>query len=831
MSGPSLPLPIDAILAALRTALASNSSVVLEAPPGAGKTTRVPLALMNDPWLAGRRIVMLEPRRLAARMAATFMAESLGEQAGGTVGYRTRTDTRVGPPTRIEVVTEGILTRMAQRDPDLPGIGLVIFDEFHERSLQGDLGLALCLDIQSALRDDLKLLVMSATLDSAALAGHMGGAPVVRSEGRAWPVETRYLPDPSGDVSAAVASAVRRALRDDQGSILAFLPGEAEIRRTEAKLQDADLGPGVRIAPLYGALGKDAQDAAVRPAPTGVRKVVLATAIAETSLTIDGIAVVVDGGRARVPRFDPRSGLTRLETVRVSRAAAEQRRGRAGRLGPGVCYRLWAEAEQAGLVPFEAPEIMQADLAPLALDLARWGSGPDSLRWLDTPPAAPYQQARDLLKDLDALDAQGRLTAHGEVLAGLPLHPRLAHMAARGTEWGLGGIACDLAALLDDRDILNLAPGARDADIRRRLDVVAGHGRGEPIHKGALARARETAKRLRRTLKADGGAVSDAGRLLALAYPDRVAQRRPGGDPRYVLSGGRGAVLDAADPMASEAFLAVAELGGGGREGRIYMAAPLERTDIDADFADHLETTETLAWDERAEAVAARCQTKLGALVLDDTPLKDPSPGALTAAMIDGIRRMGLDCLPWTPELAAWRARVALLRRLDGDAWPDLSDGALMETLEAWLAPYLTGVSRRAHLARIDLAAALHAHLDWNAQRRLDDLAPTHLEVPSGSRYRLDYESGEVPVLAVKLQEMFGATETPTIAGGRVPVLIHLLSPAGRPLQVTQDLAAFWANGYAAVRGEMRGRYPKHPWPDDPLAAPPTRRTRSKMSQ
>lgn len=829
MSGLPPPLPIDAVLPALRGALAANPAVVLEAPPGAGKTTRVPLALLNEPWLAGRKIIMLEPRRLAARMAAAFMAESLGEQAGDTVGYRTRTDTRIGPASRIEVVTEGILTKMAQRDPDLPGVGLIIFDEFHERSLQGDLGLALCLDIQGALRDDLKLLVMSATLDGAALAAHLGGAPEIRSEGRAWPVATRYLPGaPSSEVPDAVASAVRRAFRDDQGSILAFLPGEAEIRRTEARLKDAGIGPDILIAPLYGALGKDAQDAAVRPARPGTRKVVLASAIAETSLTIDGIEVVIDGGQSRVPRFDPRSGLTRLETVRVSRAAAEQRRGRAGRLGPGVCYRLWAEAEQTGLVPFEAPEILQADLAPLALDLARWGGGPESLRWLDAPPAAAFQQARDLLESLDALDTQGRLTAHGEAMAGLPLHPRLAHMAARGAEWGMGGVASDLAALLDERDILNLAPGARDADVRRRLDVLAGGGRGEPVHKGALARVRETANRLKRALKADGGSTGDAGRLLALAYPDRVAQRRPGGDPRYVLSGGRGAVLDAGDPLAAEPFLAVANLGGGGREGRIYLAAPLSRADIDADFAGHLETAESLAWDERAEAVAARRQMRLGALVLDDAPLKNPSPGALIAAMIDGIRKMGLACLPWTPDLAVWRARIAFLRRLDGDAWPDLSDDALTASLEDWLAPYLAGVSRRAHLARIDLAGALRARLDWNAQKRLDADAPTHLEVPSGSRYRLDYESGGAPVLAVKLQEMFGATETPTVAGGRVCVLIHLLSPAGRPLQVTQDLAAFWANGYAAVRGEMRGRYPKHPWPDDPMSAPPTRRTKGR---
>lgn len=825
---PMIDLPIDSVLEDLAARLASATAAVLEAPPGAGKTTRVPLSLVDQAWLAGKRIIMLEPRRLAARMAARFMAASLGEQPGETVGYRTRQDTRIGPKTRIEVVTEGVLTRMVQSEPDLPGVGLLIFDEFHERSLQGDVGLALALDVQRALRDDLKLLVMSATLDGDRVSALLGGVPVVRSEGRVFPVETRYRPDlAQKDVAAAVAAACRMACQETEGSLLAFLPGEGEIRRTEARLKAANLGAGVMIAPLYGALTKEAQNAAVQAAPPGTRKIVLATSIAETSLTIDGIRVVIDGGLARKPQFDPRTAMGRLRTIRVSRAAAEQRQGRAGRTAPGICYRLWAEAEQKGLTPFDSPEILQADLAPLALELARWGAPPESLVWMDAPPQAAFAQAQTLLRDLDALDGENRLTRHGKAMAALPLHPRLAHMVLKGQQAGAGGTACDLAALLEERDILSLSWDERDADVTRRLDALHKGAPAALVNKGALHRVRDAAKRLRRHIEAKGEDETQAGLLLAYAYPDRIAQKRPGDDGRFVLANGRGVRVDPVDRLSREPWIVVAAQGGRDREDTVFLAAAIDRDSLADAFKDHLVSQSDVAWDARQEAVAARRRTTLGALVLDEGPLDEDTSEAVMAAMLDGIRQMGIDCLPWTEELKAWRARVALLRSLDPDDWPDVSDDGLLDSMETWLVPYLDGVTRRAHLTRIALSDALTGLLDWKAQQRLDREAPTHMTVPSGSNYRLDYV-GDAPVLAVKLQEMFGATETPTVVGGRVAVVIHLLSPAGRPLQVTQDLAGFWRGSYAAVKADMKGRYPKHPWPDDPMTAPPTRRTKRK---
>ncbi|HYD99412.1 MAG TPA: ATP-dependent helicase HrpB, partial [Alphaproteobacteria bacterium] len=767
---PSASLPIDAALPELLAALAAGPAAVLQAPPGAGKTTKVPLALLDAPWLAGRKIVMLEPRRLAARAAARRMAQMLGEAVGETVGYRVRLDTRVGPKTRIEVVTEGLFVRQLQGDPELADVGAVLFDEFHERSLDADLGLALALETQGALRDDLRLLVMSATLDGAAVAALLGGAPVVTSEGRSHPVETRYLGDRPANqrVEEAVAAAVRGALREERGSVLVFLPGVGEIRRTEALLAGSLPGDAV-LAPLYGDLTPEQQDAAIRPAPDGRRKVVLATSIAETSLTIEGIRIVVDSGLSRVPRFDPRSGMARLETVRVSQASADQRRGRAGRLEPGLCLRLWSEAGHRALSPHGAPEIQAADLAPLALDLAQWGVGdPAALAWLDPPPAAAFAQARELLRGLGALDPAGAITPHGKAMAGLGLHPRLAHMVLRGRDLGHGATACDLAALLSERDVVRAGPGARDCDVRLRLDLLRGEARtahlppGLALDRGALAQVREGSRQWQRQLGIKGDrrppGFDTAGRLLAFAYPDRIGQRRPGGGPGggtgYRLSGGRGAVLAEGDPLAAEAWIAVADLDGAARDARVFLAAPLTQAAIEEDFAAEIATVQFVAWEPREGAVLARRQRRLWQLVLKDEPLADPAPEAVAAALIEGIRALGLGVLPWTPELQAWRARIAFLRRVEGEAggWPDLSDAALLATLEAWLAPFLGGITRRGQFGRIDLGAALRSHLDWNRQKALDELAPTHLTVPSGSRIPLDY-SAEEPVLAVRLQE------------------------------------------------------------------------------
>lgn len=836
MSTP-VSLPIDPLLPAISEALAQLPCVILEAPPGAGKTTRVPLALLDQPWLVEQKIVMLEPRRLATRAAAQRMANSLNERIGETVGYQIRLDRAIGPKTRIEVVTEGILTRRLQDDAGLEGVGLVIFDEFHERSLDADLGLALTLDVQRNLRPDLRVMVMSATLDGDALARLFPDAPVLRSEGRSFPVETRYLyAPPANRIAPAVANAILKALAETAGDVLAFLPGEREIRNTAALLDESERADGILVLPLYGALSQADQDRVFAPAPPGLRKVVLATSIAETSLTIDGITVVIDSGFARVPRFDPVTGLTRLETVKVSQAAAEQRRGRAGRTAPGVCYRLWPEPATRGLPPRATPEILQADLAPLALELAVWGiTDPSSLAWLDPPPAGAYGQAQSLLRQLCALDRDGRATAHGRQMARLPMHPRLAHMALIAKERGMGAEAALLAALLGERDVLSGPSAMRDCDLRHRLELLGGKqdmaAHGE-IRAAAKRRVIESARQIRRLLGVRDQTI-DARRaavLVALAYPDRVAQHRPGGGFR--MANGRGAVLPADDPLAREDWLAIAEVGGGGADGRIFLAAPITEHEIAAMFADQIETIDTVAWDSRNETVVAHRQTKLGALILGESSLRDPAPERIAAALCAGIRQLGLSALPWTREARQFQGRVALLRALDGpDAGPDLSDQMLLDSLETWLAPHLIGLRSRKDLARLDLPAILAAPFDWTQRRKLDELAPTHVPVPSGRAVAIDYPAeqpaGEIapPVLSVKLQELFGLSETPRVAGGRVPVLIHLLSPAGRPVQVTRDLANFWRTGYPAVKKDLKGRYPKHPWPDDPFTAVATAKT------
>ena len=819
-------LPVDEALPRLKQALAGGNAAVLVAPPGAGKTTRVPLALLDAPWLGRAKIVMQEPRRLAARAAARRMAATLGETVGETVGYRVRLDTKVGPRTRIEVVTDGLFLRLLQDDPSLDGIGCVIFDELHERGLETDLSFALVREAQTALREDLRVIAMSATLDPGPVAQRLGGAPVIESAGRLFPVDTRYLDrESAGRIEDAVASTVRRAFAEESGSALVFLPGVGEIRRVEERLRD--LGADVDVAPLYGDLSPADQDRAIAPSPAGRRKVVLATSIAETSLTIEGVRIVVDGGLMRMPRFSPRSGMTRLETVRVSQASADQRRGRAGRLEPGTCYRLWTEAAQRGLLPFTPPEILDADLAPLALELALWGASDTTLPWLTPPPVAALATARALLLDLGALDPLGAITPHGRAMARLGQHPRLAHLVLKGRELRQGKVAALLAAILSERDFLRLPKGERDVDLRHRIDIALGSERGGK-RDGALRLVQESARRLMpRDAHNETPDVSTTGALLALAYPDRIGRRRPGTAGRYLLSGGRGAVLPEGDPMANEEFMVVADLDGSTQDSRIYLAAPITAAEIEELYADRIVGEETVRWGEREGAVLARRQRRLGALILEDKPLTRPDAEKLKAAMLDGVRQLGLGALPWSDDLARWRERVAFLRRLD-ESWPDLSDRALLGSLETWLAPFLDRISRRDHLARIDLGAALKALVPWDRQRTLDRLAPTHIDVPSGSRVAVDYANPAEPTLSVRLQEMFGLVDTPRVGGGKVPLTLHLLSPARRPVQVTRDLASFWASGYRAVKAELKGRYPRHYWPDDPLVAEPTARVRPR---
>ena len=826
-----IPLPIEPVLPALLAALARTTAAVLQAPPGAGKTTLVPLALLDAEWLAGGRILMLEPRRLAARAAAHRMATLLGEGVGQRVGYRMRGDTRVGPHTRIEVLTEGVLTRMLQQDPSLEGTGLVIFDEFHERSLHADLGLALALQSRQLLRPDLRLLVMSATLDGAAVAGLLGGAPVGSSEGRSYPVEPRWLDRPlAAPVTEAVVRMTRRALQRHQGDVLVFLPGAAEIDRAHQALGDC----GADVYPLHGSLPFDQQDRAIRPSPPGRRKVVLATSIAETSLTIEGVTVVVDSGLMRVPRFSPRTGMTRLETVRVTRAAAEQRAGRAGRLAPGTCYRLWTEAEHATLLGQSQPEILEADLAPLALELAAWGIlDPAELRWLDPPPAGALAQARELLRELGAIADDFRITAHGRSLTSLPAHPRLAHMLRLAPRLGAVRLAGEIAALLEERDIFRRGDAPADPDLRLRIEALrTGRGALDP---GALARARREARhwasRLAATdrdTRAQAEELEHAGVLLALAYPDRVAQRRAGTRDRVLLRNGRGAVLAAPGALAAADYLVAAQLEDRGAESRIFLAAPIQLADIERWFAADITTQRSVELDEASGAVRARMQRRLGALVLHETGVRDVPEEEIAAVLLAAVRRRGLPSLGWTREAEQLRFRIAALHALDPTAWPDVSDAPLLASLEQWLAPHLAGVRSLDALARLPLTEPLRDLLDWQARRRLDELAPSHWTVPSGSRIPIDYSDPAAPVLAVRLQEMFGTLDTPRIAGGRIPLTLHLLSPAHRPVQITRDLASFWKSTYFEVRKDLKGRYPKHYWPDDPLVAEPTRRTRPR---
>jgi ATP-dependent helicase HrpB len=824
----------------VRDALIAHRSLVLQAPPGAGKTTLVPLALLGAEWLGGQRIVILEPRRLATRAAAWRMADLRGESVGGSVGYRMRGDTRVGSDTRVEVVTEGVLTRRLQRDPTLDGVGIVIFDEFHERTLDADLGLALTRRTQTLVRDDLRILVMSATLDGDRVARLLDNAPLLTSEGRVHPVDTHYRPPRRGaTLEAAVNGAIAEALRSETGDVLAFLPGAGEIRRVEALLSERDLG-GVVVAPLYGVLSRDAQERAIRPDPAGRRKVVLATSIAETSLTIEGVRVVIDSGWSRVPSFSPRTGMTRLETVRVTRASADQRRGRAGRLGPGVCFRLWSEAEQHHLLDHAQPEIANADLAPLVLDLAAAGVvDPLELEWLDPPASPAFAQARELLLELEAVDAAGTITPHGSDIAALPVHPRLGHMLVRSRALGATRLACDVAALLSDRDIVRAASGPHvgpDVDLALRVEALRGVGpRGSSLANvdvdgEAARRVRADADRLARQL-GDGPPSADLealGMLAALAYPDRVAQRRPGAHARYTLRNGHGADLGDGQSLSQAHYLVAAEVDDRRPNSRIFRGAAITVDEIRATFADQIIENEIVEFDESSGAVVARRREMLGALVLREAVFPGNDPALVRAALLTAVRRRGVAALEWSDAATRLRQRVAFVGRHE-PGWPDLSDDALDARLDEWLAPALTEARRLSDVERIDLVAALGSLLDWRQRRSLDALAPTHIQVPSGSRIPIDYSDPESPILAVRIQEVFGLTESPRLLGGRVPVTMHLLSPAQRPVQVTRDLAGFWRTSYFDVRRDMRGRYPKHDWPEDPLAAVPTRRVKRRM--
>ena len=814
------PLPIDDALPRLTAALADNNAAVLVAPPGAGKTTRVPLVLLDEPWVKDKKILVLEPRRLAARAAAARMASTLGEQVGDTVGLRVRFGSKISKRTRIEVITEGVFTRLVLDDPSLDGIAAVLFDEFHERSLDADLGLALARDAQQGLREDLKILVMSATLDGARVAALLGNSPVVESKGRAFPVETRYLGrDPRERIERPMADAVQRALRADTGSILVFLPGAAEIRRTEMLLKERIADPSIDIVALFGALDAREQDRAISPASSGRRKVVLATSIAETSLTIEGVRVVIDSGLSRVPRYEPDVGLTRLETVRVSRAAADQRRGRAGRTEPGVCYRLWDEPQTGSLEPYTRPEILSADLSSFVLDLAQWGaSDPVKLAFLDPPPAPALSEAKALLSELGAIDNQGRITEEGKRLRQLPLPPRLARMVVDAAAQGAGAQAAAIAALLTERGL-----GGDDVDLSHRLDQFRrDRSRSAEDARAMVKRWSETAGG-----KETGGEES-VGSLLALAYPDRIAKSRGGGTGTFLLANGRGGMVDPASALAREAFLAVAELTGAAAASRIILAAPITLAEIKARFGDKIEDRATVTFDATSASLRARRSHRLGAVVLAEQIKPVESDAENAKLLAEGIAALGIGRLPWSKAQLQLRGRVQFLRKAEGDEWPDLSDDALTRSTTEWLAPFLAGKIALSQIGADELAAALDTLLPWALRKQLDAEAPMHFTAPSGSHVPIDYEAEQGPTVSIRVQELFGLAQHPSIAGGRVALVIELLSPAHRPVQVTRDLPGFWRGSYKDVKAEMSGRYPRHPWPDDPVTAPPTRRAKRR---
>ncbi|MGL4812566.1 MAG: ATP-dependent helicase HrpB, partial [Beijerinckiaceae bacterium] len=824
-------LPIDEALPSLTQALRTQSSAVLVAPPGAGKTTRVPLVLMDEPWAVEKRIIMLEPRRLAARGAAERMARTLGEKVGDVVGLRVRMGSKVSARTRIEVVTEGVFARMILDDPELSGVAAVLFDEFHERSLDADFGLALALDSQSALRPDLRILVMSATLDGARVAALLGDAPVVASEGRAFPVETRHTArDPHRRIEEQIMDAVLRALRADTGSMLVFLPGQGEINRVAERLREQIRDDSILIAPLYGAMDQRAQDEAVSPAPPGLRKIVLATSIAETSLTIEGVRIVIDSGLARVPRYEPDIGITRLETVRASRAAVDQRRGRAGRTEPGVCYRLWEEAATGALPAFTTPEILSADLTGLLLDSALWGvTDPASLRFLDAPPAPALNEARALLRTLHALDDAGRITDDGRRIRALPLPPRLARMIIDAAALGAAAQAAQIAAVMVERGL-----GGDAIDLAERLDRFGRDRSGRATDMRRLAENWVRQARPAAQPQTDGETPSPA-QLLALAYPDRFAKAR-GRRGEFLMVNGRAAMMADHERLAGSDFLVIADMAGGAANARILLAAALDANETASLLADKATTRDDIQFDIVTRALRARRIRSLGAITLEQTPISVSAGEDAARLLAGGVARVGIDKLKWSKAQQQWRDRIAFLRgaliasgNMEGAAiWPDLSEPALAATVSDWLAPHLHGLT---HMDAIDaerLQAALDGLLPWSLRRQLDADMPSHFTVPTGNAIPINYSGAEGPVLAVRVQELFGLDTHPAIAGGKIPLTLHLLSPAHRPIQITKDLPGFWRGSWAAVRSDLRGRYPRHPWPEDPLSAPPTHRAKPR---
>ena len=845
-------LPVTEALPALKRALGESGCAVLAAPPGSGKTTLAPLALLDEPWLRGKKIVMLQPRRVAARSSAARMAFLLGESVGETVGYQIRFERRIGKATRIEVITEGLLTRRLQADAELPGVGLVIFDEFHERSLDADLALALTLDARANLNPELRVLVMSATLDTQRVSALLGDAPVVESGGRMYPVDVRYQPVRADDfLDASVAAGVLTALAETEGDILAFLPGAREIRHCQRRLEER-LAGRARVFALYGELSSAEQDAALTPARDGVRKIILATNIAQTSLTVEGVTTVVDGGQVRVARFDLGAGANRLDTQRVSRASADQRAGRAGRLGPGVCYRLWSREQHGTLPAHDTPEMLAADLSSFALELASWGViDPAQLPFLDTPSAVNWTYARELLQELGALDAAGKITAHGRELARLPVSPRRGHMLLMAKQQGLASLAAWVAAALDERDAggADLAVSVRaymqgraaDANAQRRVREAAQQlqrlvdtqqepplpQRERAGERGAVHAAASPTLALPRAGGGNQGSEDDMARIVSWAYPERIARKRAGQAGVYLCEDGGEARVSEKDALAQSEWLAIAHWDPGPPR-KLRLALSLRESDVMVDHAARIRKVLDVRWDAQTEAVVAEEQKRLGAIVLERRLAREGAGEGVRAAMIAGIRSIGLHALPWTDNAREWQARVLSLRAWRGEEWPDVSDEALLATLEDWLAPQLDGVSRRTHLAKLDLMEILNARFDYAMRQRLNQLAPTHIEVPTGSSIRLDYKPPNAPALEVKLQEMFGCTDTPTVNEGRTKVVLHLLSPGQKPIAVTADLAGFWARGYSDVKKDMKGRYPRHPWPDDPVAAAPTRRAKPR---
>ncbi|MEH6525620.1 MAG: ATP-dependent helicase HrpB [Sneathiella sp.] len=831
-------LPIGGVLEEISNALLINNIAILQADPGAGKTTLAPLYLLQEQLEPGKKIVMLEPRRLAARMAAQRMASMIGEDVGETVGYRIRLDSKVSTKTCIEVVTEGVLTRRLQADPELSDIGILIFDEFHERSLQTDLGLALSRQIQEVLREDLRILIMSATLETEKLSALLGNAPVISSKGRQFPIKTRFLEKPTKDrVETKVVRAIDLALRQEKGDILVFLPGAGEINRVQSLVASSNKENGVSVLPLYGNLSQKDQDLALRPSAAGSRKIVLATDIAETSLTIEGVKIVIDAGLARSPIFDPNSGMSRLETKRISRSSADQRRGRCGRQAAGICYRLWTAAEDRSLVEHSPPEIMTTDLCSLVLELANWGvQDVEELPWMTIPPAGPMAQSEELLVSLGALDKQKKITTLGKQIIKLPLHPRLARMIIKSSEYSASKLACDIASLLSERDILRRDREAPSSDIKDRLNLLYRQRQQKAaprrdVNDMALRQINRSSADLMRRLKQQEGRydVNQAGMLLAFGYPDRIGELRNNSQLNYRLSGGRGAKLDANDKLLGEPYLVAADVDGKGSDARVYLAAALSYSDIESAFKAEFETRRRVFWNEKRRRIEAVRETYFGALVMESTRLTDASDEEISAALVSVIRNKGVQILPWDEATKSLADRVAFARYHEPDEnWPDFSSEGLTLHLEEWLLPYLAGLTSLTHLKSLDLASILKNKIGYELEARLKVFAPSSIKVPSGSNISLDYSNPQIPVLSVRLQEIFGLREVPKIAKGNVAVTVHLLSPARRPLQVTSDLESFWRTTYIDVKKDMKGRYPKHYWPDDPLQAEATSRVKKR---